>query len=224
MNKIIILLLFILLSASHINAQNKNFFVGLSLGAGYSGFKTNNTGEDKLSYLFYPMGGILIQKRIKPKWAISIFPNLGMSGNIREFSTAIAGINKIKSTSAFINLAVHPKYYINKKVYVSAGPEIAYLIWNQGSAFIDDERISRMNETEYFNRVNLLVSSSIGFSLKVEESRKNAPIQIDALWYLEFRTKKGITNILNKDYFGNEYKSSILSFEIVTGISFSSKR
>jgi len=67
------------------------------------------------------------------------------------------------------------------------------------------------------------LSSSVGFSKKVEESRKNAPIQIDLLWYLELRMKKGVTNILKEDFFG-DLTSSILSFELVTGISFSSKK
>jgi hypothetical protein len=49
-------------------------------------------------------------------------------------------------------------------------------------------------------------------------------VQIDALWYLEFRVKKGLTNILNKDVFGDDESSTIFSLEIVTGISFASKK
>ena len=107
----------------------------------------------------------------------------------------------IKSTSAFINLAVHPKYFFNKGLFLSVGPEVSYLIWNYGSTYNKDERLSNIKETKYFNRTNLLISSSIGVSTKIGESRKKAPIQIDALWYLELRIKKGLTNILNSDYF-----------------------
>ncbi|MEO1437159.1 MAG: hypothetical protein AAFV80_16575, partial [Bacteroidota bacterium] len=108
--------------------------------------------------------------------------------------------------------------------YVSFGPELSYLLWNFGSTFSGAERQSNINETEFFNRTNLLVSASIGLSKKVGESRKKAPVQIDALWFLEFRGKQGITNILNADAFNDEVSSRILSFELVTGFSFASKK
>ena len=146
-----------------------------------------------------------------------------MSGNRVELSMPITNITEVKSTSAFFSLAAHSKYFINKDFYFSVGPEVSYLMWNYGSTYIDDERQTYLKETEFFNRTNFLVSSSVGFSKKVEESRKNAPIQIDLLWYLELRMKKGVTNILKEDFFG-DLTSSILSFELVTGISFSSKK
>jgi len=216
-----VLMLFFTVTAK---SQNRNFIVNLSLGAGNSGFKVENDDEGKLRRIFYPTGGLQIQKRINPKWAINIYPNVGISGNKKTLNSPVGNITEVKSTSAFVNLAVHPKYYLNKSVYFSIGPEISYLLWNYGSTFNGDERLSNIKETNFFKRTNLLLSSSVGFSKKVEESRKKAPVQIDALWYLEFRTKKGLTNILNNDAFGGDAFSTILSFEIVTGISFASKK
>lgn len=219
-----ILLALIICCTSEVKAQNKNFIVSLALGAGNSGFKIENEGEDELKRIFYPTGGLQIQKRINSNWAINIYPNVGMSGNRRLLKTPVGNITEVKSTSSFVNLGLHPKYYLNNDVYFSLGPEISYLLWNYGSTYKEDERQSNIKETEFFNRTNLLASSAIGLSKKVEESRKNAPVKIDALWYLELRIKKGITNILNKDVFGDNVSSTILSFELVTGISFASKK
>jgi len=210
--------------AINTQAQNRNFIVNLSLGAGNSGFQVENEGNDELKRIFYPLGGLQIQKRINSKWAINIYPNVGMSGNRRLLSTPIGNITELRSTSAFVNLGLHPKYYLNESLYLSLGPEISYLLWNYGSTFNGDDRLSNVKETEFFNRTNLLASSSIGLSKKVGESRKNAPVQIDALWYLEFRAKKGITNILDRNVFGDDVSSTIFSLEIVTGISFASKK
>lgn len=204
-------------------AQNRNFITSVSYGFGNSGFKTNNQTDDELSRLNYLMGGIQIQKRINSKWAISFFPNVGNSGNKRKLNIPIGNITEVRSTSAFVNLSVHPKFFLNKSVYFSLGPEISYLIWNYGSTYSGEIRQSNRNETKFFNRTNLLVSSSIGFSKKVTESRKNAPIQIDGLWYLELRAKKGITNIIKEGFFDENISTTISSFEIVTGFSFASK-
>ncbi len=223
--KALIFALMWIFAFSEVSAQNKNFMVNLSFGAGNSGFKIEETGEGETKRIFYPMAGIQIQKRISSKWALNIFPNVGMSGNRTVLPNPIGNITKVKSTSAFINLALHPKYYFNNSTYFSFGLEIAYLIWNYGSTYNnEDDRLSNVKETEFFNRTNLLVSSAFGISIKVDESRKKAPVQIDALWYLELRLKKGITNILNKDIFGSGVTSSISSFELVTGISFASKK
>jgi len=198
--------------------------VNLSLGAGNSGFKIESQTQDELKRIYYPTGGLQFQKRMSPKWAINFYPHVGLSGNTRVVNSPQTNITEVNSTSAFVNLSVHPKYYLNESIYFSFGPEVSYLLWNYGTSYIGDERQSRIEETEFFNRTNLLASASIGFSKKVGESRKNAPVQIDALWFLELRAKKGITNILNRDIFGEDLSSTILSFEIVTGISFASKK
>ena len=221
-----LLLLFILsmfYAQEYAIAQNRNFIVSLSLGAGNSGFEIEDQGDDEIKRIYYPTGGIQVQKRINSKWAINIYPNVGMSGNRRILANPMGNITEIKSTSAFVNLSVHPKYHLNKTVYFSLGPEVSYLIWNYGSTYNDDERLSNVKETEFFNRTNLLVSSAIGISKKVGESRRDAPLQIDVLWHLELRIKKGITNILDSDFFEDDISSNILSFEVVTGISFASK-
>lgn len=205
-------------------AQNKNFIVNLSLGVGNSGFKIEDEGADELRRIFYPTGGLQIQKRINSKWAINVYPNVGMSGNRRTLNIPVGNITEVRSTSAFFNLGLHPKYYMNESIYFSFGPEVAYLLWNSGSTFNGEERQSNIKETDAFNRTNLLASSSIGFTKKIGESRNHAPVQIDALWYLEFRVKKGITNILNRNVFGNNASSTIFSLEIVTGISLASKK
>lgn len=205
-------------------AQNRNFLLQISLGVGNSGFQIEDVGEDEVKRIYYPVGGIHLQKRISPSWALDAFPNVDMSGNRRILETPIGQITEIRSTSAFLNLSLHPKYIPGRSFYVSLGPEISYLLWNYGSTYQGDERLSNIRETDFFNRTNLLISSSVGFSQKVGESRKNAPVQIDVFWHLEFRAKKGITNILNRDVFGNNASSTILSFELVTGISFASKR
>ena len=205
--------------------QNRNFHVNLALGVGLSGFEIEDTGTDELKRLFYPMTGLQFQKRINPKWAINIFPNVGMSGMTRTLSDPIANnITQVKTKSAFINLAIHSKYYINDNFYFCFGPEIGYLIWNYGSAFSDDRRLYNRKETDNFNRVNLLLSSSLGFSKKIEESRKDAPVQIDVLLFLELRFKKGITNIINNDLIEQDFSTSINSIELVTGFSFGSKK
>lgn len=219
-----ILVVLMICFTTQVNAQNKNFIVSLGLGAGNSGFKIDNKEDDELKRIFYPTGGIQIQKRINSNWAINIYPNVGMSGNKRRFKNPNSAITELRSTSAFVNLGLHPKYYLNDNVYFSLGPEFSYLLWNYGSTYVGDERQSNIKETDFFNRTNLLVSSSIGLSKKVDESRKNAPVQIDVLWFLEFRIKKGITNILNKDIFGDNISSRTLSFELVTGFSFASKK
>ncbi|MFK8102610.1 MAG: porin family protein [Saprospiraceae bacterium] len=223
-----VLLLFLIAIAfsSQAVAQNRNFTTSLSLGIGSSGFDLEESVVGDAKRIFYPMGGIQFQKRLSPKWALTVFPNVGMSGNEREFTLSVGSLENqtIKSTSAFLNLAVHPKYFFNKLFYLSAGPELSYLLWNYGSAYNGDERIYNVKETNFFNRVNLLVSSSVGISMKVAESRKNAPVQIDALWYLEFRFKKGLTNILNQEALGTDKTTSIIAFELVTGISFASKK
>ena len=206
------------------NAQNKDFLIQLSLGLGYSGFKTEKTTEDDISNIFYPMGGLQVQKRLSPKWALNAFPNVGMSGNKKVLADPIGNITEIKTTSAFVNLALHPKYYISKAFYVSLGPEVSYLLWNYGSTYNQSNQLTNVDETYLFNRFSLLISSSIGISVKITESKENAPMKIDALWFAEFRGKKGITNILNRTYFGDDYSSSIMSIEFVTGISFSSKK
>ncbi len=222
----ILLLIFIgIFVSTATSAQNRNFITSLSLGFGYSGFDLEKNAIGDAQPIFYPMGGIQLQKRLSPKWALTVFPNVGMSGNTKSVDLSLAPIRRVKSTSAFVNLAVHPKYYLNKLFYISAGPELSYLLWNYGSAFNEEERqIYNVEETDFFKRVNLLVSSSLGFSTKVAESRKNAPVQIDALWYLEFRFKRGISNILDPDFFGNDQSTGIIAFELVTGISFASKK
>lgn len=223
----IVKILFILSSIFCISdfamAQNNNFITSIALGAGNSGFQIEEQTEGDAKRLFYPMGGIQIQKRIGPKWAIIFFPNVGMSGNRRTLTVPLENITEVKTTSAYVNLAIHPKYYLSQKFYVSLGPEISYLLWNYGSTYDGDTRLSNIEETRFFNRTNLVASSSLGFSTKVGESRKNAPIQIDALWFVELRAKQGITNILNKDFFAENLKSRISSIELVMGISFSSK-
>lgn len=203
-------------------AQNRNFIVNLSLGAGNSGF-INNEGEGEIKRIFYPTGGLQFQKQINDNWAINFYPNVGLSGSRRVLDTPVGNITEVKSTSAFVNFALHPKYFFGENTYFSLGPELSYLLWNYGSTFNNEERLSNIKETAFFNRTNLLVSSSIGISKKITESRKNAPVEIDALWFLEFRIKKGITNILKREFFGEDATSTVLSFEILTGISFASK-
>ncbi|MBK9257101.1 MAG: outer membrane beta-barrel protein [Saprospiraceae bacterium] len=197
---------------------------GLAVGVGNSGFNLETDGEDQIKNLYYPVGGIQIQKRIHKNWAINVFPNVGLSGNIRKLAQPFNGITEIKTTSAFVNIAIHPKYYFNKLFYLSAGPEYSYLLWNYGTTYNNEVQLTRIKETQYFNRSNLFLSSAVGLSLKAGESRKNAPVQIDVLWYLEFRFKKGITNLLKADLAGNEVYSNITAIELVTGISFSSKQ
>ena len=224
-NVSIIMILFLLTigSINQLKAQNRNFMVNLSIGAGNSGFNTAEPLDDKIKSIYYPIAGVQIQKRIHSKWALNVFPNVGMSGNKRIFSNPVGNVTEVRSTSAFVNLALHPKYYINDVLYLSLGPEVSCLLWNRGSTYNGSERQTRINETRFFNRIGILASSSIGISKKIETSRKNAPIQIDALGYLEFRLKKGLTNILNRDFFSDELSSTILSFEIVVGFSFSSQ-
>ncbi|MBK7697487.1 MAG: hypothetical protein IPJ39_01565 [Saprospiraceae bacterium] len=103
------------------------------------------------------------------------------------------------------------------------GPEYSYLIRNIERTFIHDVQFSIVNETKYFNRNNLLISSAIGCSFKVDQTAKRSPIQFDALWYLEFRFKRGLTNMLKKNELFNDVGSKLLAFELVTGVSFSSK-
>lgn len=203
-------------------SQNRDFTVSIALGAGNSGFQINQPSMDKLSRIYYPMGGIHIQKSISEKFALNFFPNVGLSGIKRILAEPRGDFTESRSTSAFVNLAIHPKYFLSNGLYVSVGPELSYLLWNYGSIYNGEQRLSHLEETEYFSRVNLLLSASVGISTKISESRKNAPVEIDALWFLEFRTKKVLTNILKRNVFGNT-SSSILSFELVTGISFASK-
>lgn len=221
----IVYLLFILgFTINYCEAQNRNFFTGVTLGVGNSGFKILEEGEDDLQRIYYPMAGLHIQKRINDNWAIHFFPNVGMSGNDRVLKTPQNNITKIGTRSAFLNLAIHPKYYINNHFYCSAGPEVSYLIRNSGRTYNGDTRLTSLNETRFFNRVNLLVSSAIGYSIKVQESRRNAPVQVDVLWFIELRLKKGITNILSKDFFpSDDLNSNIFSIELATGICISSK-
>ncbi|MEO0724903.1 MAG: outer membrane beta-barrel protein [Bacteroidota bacterium] len=214
----------ILLCGVEAAAQNSNFSISLALGAGNSGFSQDNQNKDGLKRIFYPTGGLQVQKRINTKWAINIYPNVGLSGNRRMLDIPVGNITEVRSTSAFLNLGIHPKYYLRKSVYLSLGPEISYLLWNNASTYAGDDRQSNIRETELFNRTNLLVSSAVGIVKKIGESRKDAPLQIDAWWFLEFRAKYGVTNILNDDFFGASLSSTISSFEIVTGISFASKK
>lgn len=220
---IVVILSFIICTLGNLKAQNNDFFISIALGAGNSGFDSFGSEEDEVSNIYYPVAGIQLQKRLNPKWALNIFLNIGMSGNKRDLNQPIGSATRIKSTSAFVSLALHPKYYFNKSFYASFGPEISYLIWSRGSAYNEDELITKNDETQFFHRTSLLVSSSLGISRKVGQSRKNAPVQIDALWFLEFRMKKGVTNILNIDPSIVEISSSILAFELVMGISFSSQ-
>jgi hypothetical protein len=211
-------------SATKLKAQNGDFLVSISLGVGNSGFKIMNVNEDKVKWIYYPTGGLQIQKRLSPKWAINFYPNVWASGNQRVFKTPSLNLTSVKSLSSFISLGIHGKYFLNKSIYCSLGPELSYLIRNHGSTYNGEYRMTNKNETQYFNRLNFLLSSSIGISQKIEESRKNAPIQINVLWYIEFRLRKGISNILNEEYFGKDSYSSALAFEVVTGFSFASKR
>lgn len=222
--KILIFLGVICCLSFKLKAQNRSFIVNLSVGVGNSGFKVNNETKGELRRLFYPTGGLQLQKQLSTKWAINIYPNVGMSGNKRVLDTPVGNVTAVKSTSAFVNLGLHPKYYLNESIYCSLGPEISYLLWNYGSTFNGDIRLSNIKETASFNRFNFLISSSIGCSKKIQGSRKNAPVQIDALWYLEFRVKKGLSNVLNKDVFGSDLSSTIFSLELLTGISFASKK
>lgn len=221
--QILTLMVIALCLTIHVEAQNRSIMFNLSLGVGNSGFEVEGEGEDEIRRIFYPTVGIQVQKRINSKWAMNIYPNVGMSGNRRILSTPMGNITEVRSTSAYVNLAIHPKYYLNEVIYFSLGPEFSYLMWNYGSTFNGDERQSNIKETQFFNRTNLLISSSIGLSKRIGESRRNAPIQIDALWFLEIRGKKGITNILDKEALGINVSSTISSLEIVTGISFASK-
>lgn len=207
-----------------LEAQNRNFTVGISVGVGNSGFNVKPQEDGNFKRILYPTGGLQIQKRISDKWALNLYPNLGMSGNKRILDNPIGSINEVRSTSAFVNLALHPKYFLTESFYFSLGPEFSYLLWNYGSSYNNGERISNIKETDFFNRANFLISSSFGLSMKVAESRKGAPIAIDALWHLELRAKKGVTNILDKSTLGENTSATVLSFELVTGISFTSKK
>lgn len=220
--KLLVILLTSIIYTQDCFSQNKNFAFNFAFGVGNSGFDIEEEGEDQVNRIYYTMGGLQFHKRLKNKWALQFFPNVGMSGNTRNLSAPIGGITRVKSTSAFINLAIHPKYFISSSTYVSLGPEISYLIWNYGSTFREDERISNRNETEFFNRTNFLLSSSIGWSTKVSESRKKSPVEIDLLWFIEMRLKKGLTNILSQDYFPSS-SSTTSTIELVTGFSFASK-
>lgn len=203
-------------------AQNRNFIINIALGLGNSGFDIPDpsiTGE--ISRICYPVAGLQVQKRISDRWALNIFPHLGMSGNKRVLSNPIGSITELKSISAFFNLSVHPKYFFHRSFYTSVGPEVSYLLWNYGSTFNEEERLSNQKETDFFNRTNFLISSSIGYSKKIASSKKGTPIEIDALWFIELRLKKGITNILDSSIFSES--STISSIELVTGLSFSSK-
>ncbi|MEL6972639.1 MAG: hypothetical protein AAFO02_20915, partial [Bacteroidota bacterium] len=73
----------ILLCGVEAAAQNSNFSISLALGAGNSGFSQDNQNKDGLKRIFYPTGGLQVQKRINTKWAINIYPNVGLSGNRR---------------------------------------------------------------------------------------------------------------------------------------------
>ena len=205
------------------SAQNRNFITGFSLGVGNSGFDISEEGDDQVKRIFYPTAGLHFQKRVNNKLAVQLYPNVGMSGNQRSLSTPQNNITKISTKSAFVNLAILGKYYVTPKVYASLGPEVSYLLWNFGSTYNGDTRLTNLKETRFFNRTNLLISSSIGYGTKIDESRKNAPIQIEAFWFIELRFKKSITNILSSEFFTEDTKSTILSFELVTGFSFASK-
>ncbi len=205
-------------------AQNNNFSLSLAVGAGNSGFSRENQNEDELKRIFYPTGGLQVHKRINTKWAINIYPNVGLSGNRRTLDIPAGNITEVRSTSAFLNLGLHPKYYFGESIYLSLGPEISYLLWNNASTYAGNDRQSSIRETELFNRTNLFVSAATGIAKKIGEARENAPLQMDAWWFLEFRAKHGITNILNDNFFGAGTSSTISAFEIVMGISFLTKK
>lgn len=211
------------ISLNNIYGQTNNTLFGFGFGVGNSGFLADESPENNVRNIYYLTANFHFQKRISEKWAINLFPNAGLSGHKMEVNLPFSKATTATSISYLINLAIQPKYHFKKNFYVSLGPEYSYLIRNIERTFIHDVQLSSINETEYFNRNNLLISSALGCSFKVDLTAKRSPIQFDVLWYLEFRFKRGLTNMLKKNELFNEVGSKLLAFELVTGVSFSSK-
>ena len=212
------------ISISHIYGQNNNTMFGFGIGGGNSGFISDENPENAVNKLYYMTAGLFFQKRISDRWAINVFPNVGLSGHKTELMSSTNSSTSAKSITYLLNVAVHPKYFINKNLYVSVGPEYSYVLRNIGQTSNKEDVFSIVNETKYFNRNNLLISSAIGYSFKVDQTAKRSPIQFDALWYLEFRFKRGLTNMLKRTELLSDVSSKLLAFELVTGVSFSSKK
>ena len=211
------------ISLNNIYGQNNNTMFGFGIGGGNSGFISDENPENAVRKLYYMTGGLFFQKKMNDKWAINMFPNVGLSGHRMEANGNFGKATTVTSISYLINVAIQPKYHFKNNFYVSLGPEYSYIIRNIRFTFIHDVQLSSINETEYFNRNNLLISSALGCSFKVDLTAKRSPIQFDALWYLEFRFKRGLTNMLKKNELFNDVGSKLLAFELVTGVSFSSK-
>jgi len=212
------------ISLNNIYGQNNNIMFGLGFGVGNSGFLSDESPENEVSKLYYMTGGLFFQKRLGDRWAINFLPNVGLSGHKTELESSANSATSAKSITYLLNVAVHPKYFIKKNLYVSVGPEYSHVLRNIGQTYNKEDVFSIVNETKYFNRNNLLISSAIGCSFKVDQTAKRSPIQFDALWYLEFRFKRGLTNMLKKNELFNDVGSKLLAFELVTGVSFSSKK
>ncbi len=205
-----------------LNGQNRNNAFGFSLGVGNSGFEMEEIGADKVESLYYPSVGISYQRKLDDRWAASFSLTTGMSGNKRFLETPVFGVTSVQSKSAFINLPIHVKYYSKRNIYISLGSEASFLIWNYGSTYNGDQQIRNVKETDQFKRTNFFVSTSIGYSIKMGESRKNAPVQVDVFLFVELRYKQGINNILQEEFFG-DIDSRISAFELVMGFLLGSK-
>ncbi|HMT53588.1 MAG TPA: hypothetical protein PKD16_11335 [Saprospiraceae bacterium] len=212
------------ISISHIYGQNNNTMFGLGFGVGNSGFLADESPENNVRNIYYLTANFHFQKRISEKWAINFLPNVGLSGHKTELESSANSATSAKSITYLLNVAVHPKYFIKKNLYVSVGPEYSHVLRNIGQTYNKEDVFSIVNETKYFNRNNLLISSAIGCSFKVDQTVKRSPIQFDVLWYFEFRFKRGLTNMLKKNELFNDVGSKLLAFELVTGVSFSSKK
>jgi len=219
-----IIVLFILLFNGNqtAKAQVPNSQGGLSLGIGSGGFNVE-AGEDDVSNIFYPTIGLFYQRRLSDRWSLHLHPNVSLAGNKRIFNQQQNGITEVRSTSGFVNLAVQPKYHPSGGLYVSTGPELAYLLWNYGSSYRGEQRLNRNNETEFFNRLALNAIASVGYSFKVGESRKNAPWQTDVFWFVELRVKKGLTGLLKESMVSSDDNISLFGVEFQTGFSFGKK-
>ncbi len=179
-------------------------------------------GNDEVTKLIRPVSGIRFQKKISDKWAITLIPNVSLMGNIRNYNTLLS-ITKAKSESALVNIDIKPMYYFSDRFYISAGPSVSYLIWSRGTAYKDEMVIRSRSEINHFNRWNVFATASLGFSDKLTHSRKNAPIQIDVLWFVELRSSYGLTNILKEEILNITGSQSYSLIALVTGFNFGAR-
>jgi len=216
--------IFFLLACSVLHGQNPNLEIGFGLGITKGGLLPNISSDHEVSEVISPQGSVRAKFRIGEKSAIGINIATIILGNRQNLSTPIITINgeadRLETRSALLAIDVLYRRYISDHWYVQGGPNVNYLAWSTGAAYLGDIRLFKLTETDVYNRWHAGATLSVGYTTKVDQSRKNAPWQVQVLWFIELKSSATINHAIKS--IAGEESGRFGYVELSTGFTFGS--